>query len=112
MTDIPPMAPSAEERFDATMDNGGTVDHILGIAAIERAYRDGFLAAVALLRGPSEELVETVACAEFEHEESARKSLGCGPTKWSELPDRFKYNWLDRTRAGLTAIAAKLEDQK
>lgn len=39
--------PSAEERFDATLDNGGVADHWLGIAAIARAYKDGFSAGLA-----------------------------------------------------------------
>jgi hypothetical protein len=57
------MVPSAEERFDATLDNSGNADHFLGIAALERAYRDGFLAAVALLRPYTE---HTTTCRAYQ----------------------------------------------
>jgi hypothetical protein len=41
------MVPTAEERFDATLSNGGVADHWLGIAAIDSAYRDGHAAGFA-----------------------------------------------------------------
>ncbi len=63
MTDLPKMVPSAEERFDSTLDNGGQADHFLGISTIDRAFRDGVRAEreriMALLR--NEELLRMVA---------------------------------------------------
>lgn len=45
----PPMVPNSEDRFDACLDNGGNCDQFLGIAAIDKAYRDGWNAAQSAL---------------------------------------------------------------
>jgi hypothetical protein len=57
MTEIPLMVPSAEERL-GRIDGGPDI-----IAELETAYRDGYLAALALIAEPSEALIEAAADA-------------------------------------------------
>ena len=58
---IPPMVPSVQERVDRCLNSKHNSPGRRAAVAWEviDAYHDGFLAAVALLREPSDELIAT-----------------------------------------------------
>ncbi len=91
---MPPMKPSAEERLRIAMPR--TAFPMVCAAVVNEAFRDGFDAARAMLRNPSEELLQKAIFAD------CRLSGNCKCTEVCRLlgdTDR------DNMRAALSAAA-------
>lgn len=103
---MPPMKPSAEERVayieDAELKILSAAQRQAAINLVAFAYRDGFAAALAMLREPSAELAEAAA---------RQMEVEGTDTPPAEAAEGWQ-TWLDQARAALSAAADVLKQKE